>query len=63
MLSAGCFLHNIAFCNSCIAPFFISSHIYAYTLDHDDLKLKEPPEQVQAKDTNNDPEQGKLRCI
>jgi hypothetical protein len=43
--------------------FLFSSHTYAYTLDRDEPELKEPLEQVQAEDTNTDPEQGKPWCI
>jgi hypothetical protein len=32
-------------------------------LDCNELELEEPPEQVQAEDTNTDPEQDKSWCI
>jgi hypothetical protein len=43
--------------------FLILSHIYAYMLVRDEPELEEHLEQVQAKDTSPNPEQGKPQCI
>jgi hypothetical protein len=41
----------------------ISSHIYAYPLDHMESELEEASEQAQTEEANTDPEQGKPWCI
>jgi hypothetical protein len=58
MLSSCCFCIIFAIAPHALQLFFISSHIYAYTLDRDEPELEEPPEQVQAEDTNIGPKQG-----
>ena len=55
MLHIALFTPCIAYCNS--------GPLFAYTVDPAEPEFEEIPEQVQADDTNPEPEQGKHWCI